>query len=177
MIPKIVCLCGSTRFANAFMEIQFQETVNGNVVLTVGCFPRKQDGTWDRMKVTDEQKEKLDLLHLHKIKMADEVFIINVGGYIGESTLNELDFAKALGKPIRFLEPEKTLTVPAIRNSNVFMVHKNSGNHVFVKTLEFFKEQGGFHSGWGNSWVPIIGIDLNDARKKAEILLKGVSAP
>lgn len=102
--PKIVCLCGSTRFANEFMKAQFDETVAGNIVLTVGCFPRKPDGSWDRMVVTDEQKIALDTLHFRKIELADEVFVINVGGYIGESTQNEVNHARKLGKTIRWLE-------------------------------------------------------------------------
>lgn len=102
--PKIVCLCGSTRFAKEFMEAQFRETVAGNIVLTVGCFPRRDDGSWDRMQVTDEQKVKLDELHLRKIDLADEVFVVNVGGYIGDSTRREVAYAEAKGKPIRWLE-------------------------------------------------------------------------
>lgn len=102
--PKIVCLCGSTRFANAFMEAQFQETLAGNIILTVGCFPRNPDGSWDRMKVTDDQKIRLDELHLRKIDLADEVFVINVGGYIGDSTRREITYAKSIDKPIRWLE-------------------------------------------------------------------------
>lgn len=104
-VPKIVCFCGSTRFADEFMAAQFRETIAGKIVLTVGCFPRKPDGSWDTMKVTDVQKEALNALHLRKIEMADEILILNIGGYIGESTERELAHAKKLGKVIRFLEP------------------------------------------------------------------------
>ncbi|SRR6266436_4660877 len=103
-VPRIVCLCGSTRFADEFMAAQFSETLAGNIVLTVGCFPRKTDGTWDRMQVSDEQKIALDVLHKEKIRLADEVFVLNVGGYIGESTRSEIEFAEELGRPIRYLE-------------------------------------------------------------------------
>ncbi len=103
--PRVVCLCGSTRFANEFMAAQFSETIAGRIVLTVGCFPRKADGTWDRMMVSDEQKVALDALHLRKIEMADEVFVVNVGGYVGPSTANEIAHARKLSKPIRWLEP------------------------------------------------------------------------
>ena len=58
--------------------------------------------------VTDEQKVKLDELHLRKIDLADEVLILNVGGYIGESTGRELAYARQHGKTIRFLEPESS---------------------------------------------------------------------
>jgi hypothetical protein len=105
-IPKIVCLCGSTRFSNEFMEAQFRETVAGNIVLTVGCFPRRPDGSWDQMQITDEQKKKLDALHFRKIELADEIFVVDVGRYIGESTRNEINHAEYLGKPIRYRSEE-----------------------------------------------------------------------
>ena len=50
-------------------------------------------------------KRMLDELHLRKIDLADEVMILNVNGYIGESTRNELDYAISKGKKIIFLEP------------------------------------------------------------------------
>ncbi len=102
--PPIICLCGSTRFAKEFMAVQFQETLKGKIVLTVGCFPRKPDGSWDRMIVTDEQKIKLDELHLRKIDLAEEVYVINVNGYIGESTRSEIEYAKKMKKTINYLQ-------------------------------------------------------------------------
>lgn len=102
--PKIVCLCGSTRFANEFMAAQFRETLAGKIVLTVGCFPRKPDGTWDQMQVTDDQKILLDELHKRKIDLADEVLVLNVGQYVGDSTRSEINYAGKHGKKIRYLE-------------------------------------------------------------------------
>lgn len=103
--PRIVCLCGSTRFQAEFMAAQFSESIAGRIVLTVGCFPRKPDGSWDRMMVNGAQKAALDELHLRKIDLADEVLVINVGGYIGESTQREIEYAREIGKPVRWLEP------------------------------------------------------------------------
>ena len=104
--PTIVCLCGSTRFGWAFQKAQLEETLAGNIVLTIGCDMRSDDELFGHM--TEETKalikQGLDNLHLRKIDLADEVFILNVGGYIGESTRNELEYAKKLGKRIRFLE-------------------------------------------------------------------------
>ena len=51
-------------------------------------------------------KERLDVLHLRKIDLADEVLILNVGGYIGKSTRKELDYALSQGKPVRYLEAQ-----------------------------------------------------------------------
>lgn len=103
--PKVVCLCGSARFANEFMRASFQETVSGNIVLSVGGFSVNTDGNWQQLIVTAEQKLQLDKLHLQKIDIADEVLVINVGGYIGESTLNEIKHALKTNKIIRFMEP------------------------------------------------------------------------
>jgi len=99
--PRIVCLCGSTRFTGAFREANLQETLKGKIVLSVGC-DSKSDV---ELRIRPEEKAMLDTLHLRKIDLADEVMILNVGGYIGESTRRELDYARSLGKPIYWLEP------------------------------------------------------------------------
>lgn len=110
--PTIVCLCGSTRFGEAFRKAQLEETLAGNIVLTIGCDTRSDDELFVYMsdKELAEIKAKLDELHLRKIDLSDEVLILNVGGYIGESTRNELEYARAKGKKIRFLEPEEATT-------------------------------------------------------------------
>jgi len=97
--PTITCLCGSTRFVNEFGEAYARETDAGKIVLSVGRL-KPQHG-WDA-----EKKAFLDDLHLRKIDLADEVLILNVGGYIGESTRRELEYARSTGKRIRFLEPQ-----------------------------------------------------------------------
>lgn len=96
--PKIICLCGSTRFMEAFQQANLRETLAGNIVLTVGCDTKRC--IWPK-----DIKEKLDELHMRKIDLADEVFVLNVGGYVGESTRNEIAYAKATGKPVNYLEP------------------------------------------------------------------------
>lgn len=99
--PIVVCLCGSTKFKQEFIKANRQETFAGKIVLSVGHFPHA-----DNHDTTPEQKEMLDELHLRKIDLADEVLILNVGGYIGESTKNELEYAYKAGKRVRFLERE-----------------------------------------------------------------------
>ena len=105
-LPTVVCLCGSTRFKDAFDEVNYQETMKGNIVLSVGFF---MHATGNRhggnVGATPEQKIALDVLHKRKIDLADEVLILNVGGYVGESTRSEIEYAKSKGKPIRWLEP------------------------------------------------------------------------
>ena len=105
--PTIVCLCGSTRFSEAFREANLRETLAGKIVLTIGCDFRSDD----TIGLTEVDKQRLDILHLRKIDLADEVLILNVNGYIGESTRNELEYAyRHPGrnyKKIRFLEPDQ----------------------------------------------------------------------
>jgi hypothetical protein len=101
--PIRVCLCGSTRFREAFEKAQKDETLAGKIVLTVGMF-----GHAEGIDMNGPVKRMLDELHLRKIDIAHEVLILNVGGYIGESTARELAYARAHGKVVRFLEPERT---------------------------------------------------------------------
>ena len=99
-MPGIVCLCGSTRFKEAFQEANLKETLEGKIVLSVGCFTHSDS----ELQITEEIKIELDELHKRKIDLADEVLILNVNGYIGKSTQSELEYAKSKNKIIRFLE-------------------------------------------------------------------------
>lgn len=103
--PRVVCLCGSTRFYAAFQEANFRETMAGKIVLSVGFYPHS-DGQehGEHIGITPEQKEALDQLHLCKIDLADEVLVLNVGGYIGTSTAREIAYAHARGIRVRYAE-------------------------------------------------------------------------
>ena len=104
MKPRIVCLCGSTRFSEAFREANLRETLAGRIVLTIGCDMREDAALFPDPAEREEIKERLDRLHLAKIDLADDVLILNVGGYIGESTRREIEYATRTGKPVRYLE-------------------------------------------------------------------------
>lgn len=104
---KIITLCGSTRFKDEFMEAQKRLTLQGNIVISVGLFGHSGDNeVWENMDegTLTKTKEMLDDMHKRKIDMADEIFVINKGAYIGASTRSEIDYAKAAGKPVRYLE-------------------------------------------------------------------------
>ena len=90
---KIITLCGSIRFEKEFHEVENQLTLDGNIVLSCGVFG-----------VDEEYKEMLDIIHKHKIDISDEIFVINVGGYIGHSTLSEILYAKSKNKVIKYLK-------------------------------------------------------------------------
>ena len=104
---KVITLCGSTRFKDAFMEVQKKLTLEGNIVISVGLFGHSGDGeVWEGMSedTLTATKLMLDDMHKRKIDMADEIFVINVGGYIGSSTRSEIEYAHATGKPVRYWE-------------------------------------------------------------------------
>lgn len=105
--PKIVCLCGSTRFYQEFQEANFKETMAGNIVLSVGFYPHAQKEAHhsEDVGVTKQEKVDLDELHKRKIDLCDEIYIINKDKYIGDSTLSELAYARTLNKTVRYLEP------------------------------------------------------------------------
>lgn len=107
--PTIVCLCGSTRFWRTFQEASLQETLAGKIVLSIGAASGTDDEHFGNLPRDeyDRIKAMLDELHLRKIDLADEVLILNVDGYIGESTSRELAYATSLNKSIRFWEAER----------------------------------------------------------------------
>ncbi|MGK5683338.1 hypothetical protein [Actinoplanes sp. URMC 104] len=98
--PEIVCICGSTRFADEMNAANRDLTLAGVIVVAPGVFPGAADEP-----ITDEQKSALGALHLRKIDLADRVLVVNPGGYIGESTSREIAYAHATGKPISYTDP------------------------------------------------------------------------
>lgn len=104
--PTIVCLCGSTRFYETFQLVNYEETMKGKIVLSICYYPGSPG-------CTPEQKIMLDAVYRDKIDLADEVLFLNVNGYMGESTLQELVYAIRKNKKIRFLEPNN-LEVPIV---------------------------------------------------------------
>lgn len=104
---KVITLCGSTRFKDEFLETQKRLTIEGNVVISVGLFGHSgDDEVW-----TEGIKDMLDCQHLAKIDLADEIFVVNVGGYIGDSTKREIAYAEFKGKKITYLESCKKLGI------------------------------------------------------------------
>ena len=107
---KVITLCGSTRFKDQFLEAQKRLTLEGNIVISVGLFGHSGDNeVWENMDegTLTATKAMLDDMHKAKIDMSDEIFVINVGGYIGESTRSEIEYAEMTGKLIKYLEPSK----------------------------------------------------------------------
>ena len=107
---KVITLCGSTKFKDEFLNVQKELTLKGNIVISVGLFGHSGDNeVWENMDegTLTKTKEMLDDMHKRKIDMADEIFVINVNGYIGESTKSEIEYAKSTNKKVNYLEPIK----------------------------------------------------------------------
>jgi len=97
---KIITLCGSTKFKDEFFKEQKRLTLEGNIVISVGLFGHSGDvEAW-----TDDTKEMLDEMHKRKIDLADEIFVINKDGYIGESTKSEIEYVEKEGKVVKYME-------------------------------------------------------------------------
>lgn len=95
---KIVCLCGSTKFKEAFEKANREETAKGNIVLTVAMF-----GHLEGLDMDSNERKTFDAVHYDKIELADEILVLNIDGYIGESTKSEIEYAKSLNKVIRYI--------------------------------------------------------------------------
>lgn len=100
---KVITLCGSTKFKDEFFREQKRLTLEGNIVISVGLF----DHSGDNEVWTDNTKIMLDDMHKRKIDMADEIFVINKNGYIGESTKSEIEYAKKRNKKVNYMEVNK----------------------------------------------------------------------
>jgi hypothetical protein len=96
---KVITLCGSTKFKDEFIAEQKRLTLEGNIVISVGLFGHSgDDEVWH-----EKTKPMLDDMHKSKIDLSDEIFVINVGGYIGSSTRSEIEYAVKTGKTIKYL--------------------------------------------------------------------------
>ena len=143
----VITLCGSTRFKVQFLEVQKRLTLEGNIVISVGLFGHSgDDEVW-----TEGTKEMLDDMHKRKIDMADAIYVINVGGYIGESTRSEIEYAKRNGKEVRYLEgstsgvPEETVREIAemLDCGHVCYLNPDTNETVFIPnpaSWEYFEE-------------------------------------
>lgn len=105
-LPEIVVLCGSTRFYDEFQRANYDLTMEGKIVLSVGFYPHAKDrhGHGEGVGHDSSEKVALDELHKRKIDLADRVLVLNVGGYIGESTRGEIAYAIATGCPVDYME-------------------------------------------------------------------------
>ncbi|MFD8545604.1 hypothetical protein [Streptomyces sp. NPDC059649] len=103
-IPRIVVICGSTRFMAEMADADSELTWAGHIVVKPGCNMKTPHPLWADPADAEAGKARLDALHRAKIRLADEVLI--VGNYIGDSTRAEIAYARELGRPVRFTHPD-----------------------------------------------------------------------
>lgn len=113
----IVTLCGSSRFKEDIMKMAHDLTLQGHIVLAPCVFHHA-----DEEELSTEDKIRLDNLHKQKINLSDAIFVVNIDGYIGESTFGEIDWANRMNKQVYFLvEPphpeEEENSVEAVAES------------------------------------------------------------
>ena len=104
--PGITVLCGSTRFYDEFQKANYDLTMQGRIVLSVGFYPHAsaEHGHGEGVGHDSAEKVELDELHKRKIDLADDVLVeSDASGYYGDSTRSEIEYARADGKPVRFL--------------------------------------------------------------------------
>lgn len=101
MKSQTVTLCGSARFESHFHLWNKLLTLSGHTVFGLGCYP-SIEGSKDWY--SPEEKDTLDTVHKLKISRSDAIVVLNVDGYIGESTLSEIRFAALFGTRIHMLE-------------------------------------------------------------------------
>ena len=99
---NIITLCGSIKLKNEFIKVKERLTLEGNIVLTPNFFYNIK-----KEQINEKTKKMLDEMHRQKIDMSDEIYVINLGGYIGESTKSEIEYAQEKEKKISYLESIK----------------------------------------------------------------------
>jgi len=104
---KVITLCGSTKFEAEFAEVNQRLTMEGCVVISLGMFSLPDLPDYDWTADSLNLRGRLGGVHFQKIRMADEVYIVDPGGYIGESTRRKIAYAESLGKPVRYLSRER----------------------------------------------------------------------
>ena len=97
---NVITLCGSTKFKDEFIRMQKELTLKGNIVIGLSLFGHSGDDEALNLNTI----MMLGSMHKQKIDMADEIFVINPGGYIGEGTKSEIAYAISKGKKVSYLE-------------------------------------------------------------------------
>lgn len=94
---RIITLCGSTKFKKQFEQVNAYLTLKGNIVISLAFFEQSEG-----FELTSEQANALGNLHFRKIDLSDEIFVIDVDGYIGSSTKREIEYAERNRKVVRY---------------------------------------------------------------------------
>lgn len=90
---KIITICGSLKYQNEMLRVAEKLALKGNCVLTPAYPVSNNEKTENQLKLLKEE-------HFKKIELSDEIMVVNVNNYIGNSTNLEIDYAKKLNKKI-----------------------------------------------------------------------------
>lgn len=106
--PTVTTLCGSTRFMDAHLLAMAHLSLAGRIVIPCGLYGHADSPMGAKYLTADgdpsvEEKQRLDELHLRKIDLSDGIFVVNVGGHIGDSTRKEITYAREQGKTIEYM--------------------------------------------------------------------------
>ena len=119
--PRVVCLCGSTRFQDAFDILNAHLSLQGDIVISCGLFGHTDESQGAKFLTSDgnscKEKTALDELHKRKIDLCDCIYIVNFGGYVGDSTKNEISYAIKHNKGIYFMFPPSDETLCIVRDA------------------------------------------------------------
>ena len=140
----VVTLCGSTRFKEEFMQVQKELTLKGYIVISVGLFGHSGDTeVWEGMDEDSMTNTKimLDNMHKEKIRMADSIYVVNPGGYIGKSTWSEICYARMIKKQIEFMYPiDEELIEIKVKE------HIDRAEELAWQQLDFIRHCGEYYS-------------------------------
>ena len=113
--PEIVVLCGSSRFVDVMATAAWLiERDEGKITMGLHLLPQWYTSVKDHLAEAEGVAEQMDELHLRKIDLASEIFVVNLNDYIGESTAREIQYAKNRGIEIRYLESEPQIARKAM---------------------------------------------------------------
>ena len=143
---NIITLCGSIKFKDEFLKLQEKLTLDGNIVLTPNFFNNVK-----KEEINLETKKMLDEMHKQKIDMSDEIYVINFGGYIGESTKSEIEYAKTKDKKIAYIEDIKEIAIMEEKKEDTNCCH--GFNNTLADAIEKIKSE---------KWKSIFIERLND---------------
>lgn len=98
-MSKIVTICGSMKYKEKMMEIAKELEIKKKYVV-IQC-------VYSNDRFSEDEQQILADLHYNKIEISDAIYVVNVDGYIGNSTAKEIEYAKKLGKEVMYLEDVK----------------------------------------------------------------------
>ncbi len=162
--PEVVTLCGSTKFKDQFIKQQKLLTLEGKIVISVGLFGHSGD------TITEDQKTMLDDLHKRKIDMSDSIFVINVDGYIGESTKKEIEYAFNAGKYVYYLE--HPLVDQESKRESAWLIESRYKNDVYWWKGKYFNFS---FSPWSSDSLEAIRFSRKEDAEKVIKILSTVS--